>query len=180
ELFSGYNQSRLCSRCALKVYLRKAYDTVEWDFILATLKLFGFAVVFIAWIEECITSVHFSVYLNGDIHGYFAGARGLRQGDPMSPYLFVLVMEVLQMIIQQLIDQDEGFTYHWKCGNMGLFQLCFADDLLLLCHVDVSLVNIFRRRLKMFATLSGLTANPQKSHLIISKAAQANRRPYFA
>ncbi|KAL0439802.1 UNVERIFIED_CONTAM: hypothetical protein Slati_2463200 [Sesamum latifolium] len=94
----------------------------------------------------------------------------------MSPYLFVL------------IDQDEGFTYHWKCGNMGLFQLCFADDLLLLCHADVSLllchadvssVNVFRRGLEMFATLSGLTANPQKSHLIISKAAQANREALF-
>ncbi|KAL0420738.1 UNVERIFIED_CONTAM: hypothetical protein Slati_3096700 [Sesamum latifolium] len=82
ELFSGYNQLRLPPCCALKVDLRKAYDTVEWDFILATLKLFGFPVVFIAWIEECITSAHFSVCLNGDIHGYFTGARGLRQGDP--------------------------------------------------------------------------------------------------
>ncbi|KAL0454000.1 UNVERIFIED_CONTAM: LINE-1 reverse transcriptase [Sesamum latifolium] len=179
ELFSGYNQMRLPPHCALKVDLRKAYDTVEWDFLLATLKLFGFPAVFIDWIEECITSAHFSMYLNGDIHGYFAGARGLRQGDPMSPYLFVLVMEVLQMIIQQFIDQDEGFTYHWKCGNMGLFQLCFADDLLLLCHADVPLVNVFRRGLEMFATLSGLIANPQKSHLIISKAAQANRDALF-
>ncbi|KAK4384626.1 hypothetical protein Sango_3042000 [Sesamum angolense] len=106
ELFSGYNQCRLPPRCALKVDLRKAYDTVEWDFLFATLRLFGFPAVFI------------------------------RQGDPMSPYLFVLVMEVLQMILQQFIDQDGQFLYHWRCTELKLFQLSFADDLLL-CKADV-------------------------------------------
>ncbi|KAL0290050.1 UNVERIFIED_CONTAM: Retrovirus-related Pol polyprotein from type-2 retrotransposable element R2DM, partial [Sesamum radiatum] len=137
ELFSGYNQCRLPPRCALKVDLRKAYDTVEWDFLFATLRLFGFPAVFIRWIEECVTSAHYSVVVNGGVHGFFAGARGLRQGDPMSPYLFVLVMEVLQMILQQFIDQDGQFLYHWRCTELKLFQLSFADDLLLLCKADV-------------------------------------------
>ncbi|KAL0340158.1 UNVERIFIED_CONTAM: Transposon TX1 uncharacterized protein [Sesamum radiatum] len=93
ELFSGYNQCRLPPRCALKVDLRKAYDTMEWDFLLATLQLFGFPPTFNRWIEECVTSPHFSLYLNGEVHGFFAGARGLREGNPLFPYLFVLVME---------------------------------------------------------------------------------------
>ncbi|KAK4384120.1 Retrovirus-related Pol polyprotein from type-2 retrotransposable element R2DM [Sesamum angolense] len=93
--------------------------------------------LFSGWIEDCVTSAHYSVVMNGGVHGFFAGARGLRQGDPMSPYLFVLVMEVLHMILQQLIEQDGEFQYHWRCKDLNLFQLSFADDLLLFCKADV-------------------------------------------
>ncbi|KAL0355799.1 UNVERIFIED_CONTAM: Retrovirus-related Pol polyprotein from type-2 retrotransposable element R2DM [Sesamum radiatum] len=106
ELFYGYNQQHLPPRCALKVDLWKAYDIVEWDFLSAVLTFFGFPPRFITWIEECVTTPSFSVCLNGSPHGYFRGARGLRQGDPMSPFLFVLVMEALTLILHQLIDQD--------------------------------------------------------------------------
>ncbi|KAL0313714.1 UNVERIFIED_CONTAM: Retrovirus-related Pol polyprotein from type-2 retrotransposable element R2DM [Sesamum calycinum] len=150
---------------------QNAFVPVEWDFLFATLRLFGFPAVFIRWIEECVTSAHYSVVVNGGVHGFFAGARGLRQGDPMSPYLFVLVMEVLQMILQQFIDQDGQFLYHWRCTELKLFQLSFADDLLLLCKADVQSVSLFRGGLDLFASLSGLHTNPQKSQLIISKAA---------
>ncbi|KAK4384534.1 putative ribonuclease H protein [Sesamum angolense] len=121
EMFTGYNRQGLPKRCALKVDLRKAYDTVEWDFLIAALQLFGFPDTFIGWIEECVTTPMFSVCINGNPHGFFKGARGLRQGDPMSPFLFVLVMEVLQLMMQQLIDQNEGFSYHWRCKELGLF-----------------------------------------------------------
>ncbi|KAL0297907.1 UNVERIFIED_CONTAM: putative ribonuclease H protein [Sesamum calycinum] len=175
EMFSGYNRQGLPMRCALKVDLRKAYDTVEWDFLSAVLHLFGFPDIFIGWIEECVSTPMFSVCINGNPHGFFKGSRGLRQGDPMSPFLFVLIMEVLQLMLQQLIDQNEGFSFHWRCKEIGLFQLCFADDLLLFCKADVVSVQILRHGLDEFAKLSGLHANPQKSQLILSRSAQAMR-----
>ncbi|KAL2252866.1 UNVERIFIED_CONTAM: hypothetical protein Sindi_0081300 [Sesamum indicum] len=172
ELFTGYNQARLPPRCALKVDIRKAYDTVEWDFLLAVLQLFGFPPTFTRWIEECVTTTSFSIGLNGNPHGFFTGARGLRQGDPLSPYLFVLVMEVLHMGFLQLIEQDGQFKYHWKCEPAKVFQLGFADDLLLFSRADLASINVLKMGLDRFAEWSGLRLNVQKSHVIISRSAQ--------
>ncbi|KAL2226578.1 UNVERIFIED_CONTAM: putative ribonuclease H protein [Sesamum indicum] len=175
ELFSGYNQSRLPPRCALKVDIRKAYNSVEWDFLVAVLELFVFPPTFIRWIEECVTTPSFSVGLNGKPHGFFSGARGLRQGDPLSPYLFVLVMEVLHLGYLQMIDQDGLFSFHWKCDSAWIFQLGFADDLLLFCRTDMDSIEVLKRGLNRFAVWSGLRLNVQKSHLIISRSAQGLR-----
>ncbi|KAL0295346.1 UNVERIFIED_CONTAM: hypothetical protein Sradi_6839900 [Sesamum radiatum] len=128
----------------------------------------------IIWVSGTIYCVDYGVCQHKCVlmaHGFFSGARGLRQGDPMSPFLFVLVMEVLSLITQQIIDQDGGFSYHWRCGDIRLFQLGFADDLLLFSKAETASVLVFKRALTMFADLSGLHANIQKSHLILSRAA---------
>ncbi|KAK4400348.1 hypothetical protein Sango_1140900 [Sesamum angolense] len=124
----------------------------------------------VSWIREVI-----DLLVSPTQNAFVPRARGLRQGDPMSPYLFVLVMEVLHLILQQFIEQDGGFLYHWRCQELKLFQLCFADDLLLLCKADERSVALFRRALDLFASLSGLHANPHKSQLIISNVANGLR-----
>ncbi|KAL0439727.1 UNVERIFIED_CONTAM: hypothetical protein Slati_2455700 [Sesamum latifolium] len=91
ELFTGYNQQNLPPRCALKVDLRKAYNTVEWDFLMGS-SFFGFPTLFIAWIEECVTTPSFSVCLNGSPHGFFKGARDdlllFSKADERSVHIF--------------------------------------------------------------------------------------------
>ncbi|KAL0287156.1 UNVERIFIED_CONTAM: Retrovirus-related Pol polyprotein from type-2 retrotransposable element R2DM [Sesamum calycinum] len=180
SVITGYNQQNLPKHCALMVDLRKAYDTVEWDFLFASMRLFGFPEVFIQWVEECVTTPTFSVCINGSAHGFFKGARGLRPRDPMPPYLFVLVMEVLRMILQQMIEQETTFRYHWHCAELSLFQLGFADDLLLFCEVHEPSIVVFQRGLELFATLSRLHVNPTKSQLILSKAARYDNTRFLA
>ncbi|KAL0285152.1 UNVERIFIED_CONTAM: Retrovirus-related Pol polyprotein from type-2 retrotransposable element R2DM [Sesamum radiatum] len=176
ELLSGYNQARLPKRCTIKIDIQKAYDSVQWDFLFETLKLFQFPLQFITWIEQCVTTAMFSISLNGCLHGFFAGARGLRQGDPVSPYLFVIVMEILHVLLKLRIQSEEEFRYHWKCSELGIINLCFADDVLIFCAGDLTSVRLISEVLEEFEGLSGLRVNPSKSTIILSKSVQQDRQ----
>ncbi|GKD56770.1 RNA-directed DNA polymerase, eukaryota, reverse transcriptase zinc-binding domain protein, partial [Tanacetum coccineum] len=92
------------NRCAIDI--QKAYDIVSWKFLEDVLKEVGVHQVMINWIMICISTTSFSICINGEVCGYFKGGRGLRQGDPMSLYLFTLVMEVLNMIMIKNIKDD--------------------------------------------------------------------------
>ncbi|KAL0295521.1 UNVERIFIED_CONTAM: hypothetical protein Sangu_3196000, partial [Sesamum angustifolium] len=118
----------------------------------------------------------FSVSLNGSIHGFFKGGRGLRQGDPMSPYLFVLVMEIWNLLLRFRIKEAADFQYHWKCKDIGLINLCFADDVLLFCKAHLPSIMVITDTLNEFAALSGLKVNPAKSQIIFSRAVQQERQ----
>ncbi|GJV80963.1 hypothetical protein Tco_1516833 [Tanacetum coccineum] len=95
ELMHNYHRDQGPPRCAFKVDIQKAYDTVDWKFLSNILNMFGYYKKMVKWIMACVSSASFSLCINGDIHGYFNGKRGLRQGYPISPYLFTLVMEAL-------------------------------------------------------------------------------------
>jgi hypothetical protein len=131
ELVRNYHKDSGQPRCTLKIDLMKAYDFVDWEFLICCLKCFGFPTRFINWIGVCITSPRFYVCINGTMCGYFEGKRGLRQGDPLSPYLFVIAMEVFSKIMVDYTGENSGFKFHPKCANLKLTHLCFADDLLI-------------------------------------------------
>nr|GFC72026.1 hypothetical protein [Tanacetum cinerariifolium] len=76
--------------------------------------------------------------INGSLHGYFEGKRGLRQGHPLSPYLFTLIMEVFTLMLKRRVSETSTFTYHRFCSELDLINLCFADDLFLFAHGDVN------------------------------------------
>ncbi|GJU82334.1 hypothetical protein Tco_1284699 [Tanacetum coccineum] len=162
ELMHNYHLDRGSPRCAFKVDIQKAYDTVDWVFLKEVLHGFGFHNRMISWIMECVGSTSFSISINGVLHGYFKGKRGLRQGDPLSPYLFTLVMEVLTLIIQRRV-RDSDFVYHRYCSKLELVNLCFADDLFLFTHGDVHSATILMEALTEFKLVSGLVPSIPKS-----------------
>ncbi|KAL0288031.1 UNVERIFIED_CONTAM: putative ribonuclease H protein [Sesamum radiatum] len=136
ELFAGYNRQGLPMRCALKVDLRKAYDTVEWDFLSACYKCLDFR-AFIGWVEECVTTPMFSVCINGNPHGFLQGFQGVKTRGSDVPVL---------------VRSDNGGPAVDMTSSSSV--------------KDVASVRVFRHGLAEFAKLSGLHANPQKSQLI--------------
>ncbi|XP_071688890.1 uncharacterized protein [Rutidosis leptorrhynchoides] len=158
----SYHLSNGPPRCAFKVDIQKAYDTVEWSFLESNLVRFGFHQTMIRWIMKCVTTVSYSININGDLHGYFKGKRGLRQGDPMSPYLFTLVMEVLTLLLVRNACLSD-FRYHPNCEEHEIINLCFADDLFIFSHADYNSVQIINAALEQFKDWSGLVPSMPKS-----------------
>ncbi|XP_021993278.1 uncharacterized protein LOC110890014 [Helianthus annuus] len=115
------------------------------------------------WVMSCVTSTSYSISINGEIHGYFKGQRGLRQGDPISPYLFTLVMEVLTSILQHAAANHNTFRFHNNCQRQKIINLCFADDLFLFARANFESVKIIMESLNSFRDMSGLIPSLSKS-----------------
>lgn len=175
ELFKNYHRHKGLPRCAFKVDVKKAYDSVNWDFLIDLLHIFGFPVQLIKWIKECVTTPSYSINVNGETHGFFSGQKGLRQGDPLSPYLFTLVMQALSLIIKRRIEQDGRFNYHPKCEELGISHLYFADDLFLFSAGDPWSVQILKDSLDEFGSVSGLWPNEGKSNVFFCKVSRDNQ-----
>ena len=167
ELMRGYHRGDGAARCALKVDIQKAYDSVEWSFVEQVLVAMNFPAQMIKWIMVCVTTPYYSISLNGYLEGYFKGEKGLRQGDPISPYIFILIMEAFSNVLEEYTSQ-QGFVYHPKCEHLGITHLIFADDLFLLCGANCESLNLIRDALKEFGDISGPRPNLQKSHMFVT------------
>ncbi|MDQ9786260.1 reverse transcriptase domain-containing protein, partial [Serratia marcescens] len=84
NLLIGYKRKTLSPRVAFKIDIRKAFDSIRWETIREFLSATGFPNLFIEWIMQCVSTPHFIVSINGVHNGFFKGARGVRQGDPLS------------------------------------------------------------------------------------------------
>jgi hypothetical protein len=116
---------------AVKLDMEKAFDSMEWGFLLEIMKLLGFSSIWINWIYQCISTSSFSILLDGSPFGFFKPSQGLRQGDPLSPFLFILGSEVLSRLF--LKEEQLGNLHGIKIARNSppISHLLFADDIII-------------------------------------------------
>uniref|UniRef100_A0A2N9ET81 Reverse transcriptase domain-containing protein n=2 Tax=Fagus sylvatica TaxID=28930 RepID=A0A2N9ET81_FAGSY len=153
----------------MKLDFNKAYDRMEWSFLEAVLIAFGFSGKTVRLIMQCVSTVQFTLLLNGGICSNFCPFRGLRQGDPLSPYLFIMGSEVLMRLINREIQQ--GSLMGVKIGNTAppISKLCYADDVILICRARADEVRSLMNCLDTYCAWSGQSISLEKSGVFYSK-----------
>lgn len=141
---------------------------MDWNFVQDTLTGLGLPQHLVRVIMFCITTSSFKLLWNGEKSESFSPLRGLRQGDPLSPYIFVLCLECLGQLIQQVMRGA------WKPIQLliegpQLSHLCFADDLILFAQAELNQANLINHCLQVFCKDSGQKISYEKSSLVVSK-----------
>ncbi|MCH83355.1 putative non-LTR retroelement reverse transcriptase, partial [Trifolium medium] len=150
-----------------KVDFEKAYDSVDWGYLDAVMGKMGFPTLWRKWIKECVCTATASVLVNGSPTDEFPLERGLRQGDPLSPFLFLLAAEGLHVLMEAMVERNLFTGY--SVGDItpvSVSHLQFADDTLLLGSKSWANVRALRAVLVLFESMSGLRVNFNKSLLV--------------
>nr|ABD28670.2 RNA-directed DNA polymerase (Reverse transcriptase) [Medicago truncatula] len=150
---------------ALKIDVTKAFDTLNWDFLLLVLKTFGFNELFCNWIKTILHSSKMFISMNGAQHGFFNCNRGVRQGDPLSPLLFCIVEEVLSRSISILADKGLIDLIAASRNNCLPFHCFYVDDLMVFCKAKMSSLIVLKSLFTRYADCSGQIMNIRKSFI---------------
>ncbi|GKA76688.1 RNA-directed DNA polymerase, eukaryota, reverse transcriptase zinc-binding domain protein [Tanacetum coccineum] len=148
-----------------KVDFEKAYDSVRWDFLDDILVKFGFGIKWRGWIQNCLNSSKGSILVNGSPTEEFQFYKGLKQGDPLSPFLFILVMESLHISFQRVVDVGM-FTGIKLSSSLNISHLFYADDAIFLGQWNDSNIDTLVHVMECFYRVSGLRINLCKSKIM--------------
>lgn len=134
--------------------MSKAYDRVEWTYLEKIIEKLGFTERWRSLTMQCITSVTYAIRINGSLRGHIIPSRGIRQRDPLSPYLFLLCAEGLSSLIKDAINlrKMEGITI---CrGGPKLSHQFFEDDILIFCKASLKECDSLQRILALYEKTS--------------------------
>ena len=153
---------------SLKLDMSKAYDRIEWKYLEEVMKQMGFSPKWIQLLMFCVTTVSFSVLVNGEPKGPIQPTRGLRQGDPISPYLFLLCIKGLITLLNKTNVQHQIKGFQVCRGAPKLNHLLFADDSILFCRANMQSCLVLQHRLDIYEKASGQKVNREKTSMVFS------------
>ena len=160
---------------AIKFDVRKAFDTLDWGFLLRVLKAFGFSSLFVLWIKAILESAHLSVLINGSVEGFFQCSRGVRQGDPLSPLLFCLAEEVLSRGLSNLVEEQKIDLMATPLGIVPPSHVLFADDIMVFMRATKRSLRNLMKFMEEYGLNSGQRVNKAKSLVFLGNHAYRHR-----
>ncbi|XP_073129053.1 uncharacterized protein [Henckelia pumila] len=178
ELTHSLNLPARGGNVILKLDMAKAYDRVQWSFLLDALRRFGFSEQVVRMVRACISFCKFSVNVNGTPAGFFASSRGLRQGDPLSPLLFVLRAEYLSRGLDRLFLQHFDMRY-WSGCDLQISHLAYADDVIIFANGGSRGLQRLKDFLAHYENCSGQLVNVAKSAMSFPPGWMARRRSHL-
>jgi hypothetical protein len=154
---------------ALKFDISKACDKIDWDYFRGIMAKMGFCSQWIKWIMMCVETTDYSILVNANVAGPITPSRGLRQGDPLPPYLFIICAEGLSALIRQA--EARGDIHSVKiCQNAPIVShLLFADDCFLFFRANIAEAEVMKNILATYEAASGQSINFQKSEFFCSR-----------
>ena len=155
ELVSDIGKSSRGGNVVLKLDMMKAYDRVSWSFLLQVLRRFRFSETWIDAVWRLVSNVWFSVLINGVPQGFFRSSRGLRQGDPLSPALFVIGAEALSRALNAMVERRQFHPYKVPIGCPVVTHLAFVDDVVIFTSGLKSSLQLLVRILEDYCAVSG-------------------------
>ncbi|KAF7826534.1 uncharacterized protein G2W53_017698 [Senna tora] len=141
--------------CAYKLDIHKAYDKISWDFLEAVLIKMGFPDNIIQIIMQIVSTVSYTSMLNGQYVGFFQPQRGVRQGDPLSPYIFLLCSNILSGMLNKLEKEKKLQGIPFGRGDPAITHLMYADDTILFFKARMEECSMVKQLLDSYAMLAG-------------------------
>lgn len=166
------NTKTYAGNTAVKFNIKKAFDTLDWCFLLTTLRAFYFCETFVLWVHEILRSTRFSIKINSALYGFFQCVRGVRQGDPLSLLLFVITEDVLSKAINRLIHRGIIHPISSPRGQIADSHAFYVDDLIMFYKAEMSELRALMDLFEPYGEISGQQISTEKCSIFLASISQ--------
>lgn len=161
---------------ALKIDLSKAYDHLSWNFSELVLQKTGFSQPWINIIMQCVSTVTYSILINGAPTVSFRPSQGIRQGDPLSSYLFILCVNILSCMLLDMEGKGLVQGIELRKGEIPITRMFFVDSILIFMKINKQTPGRLKDTLESFCKMSGKNINDGKSTMTVSPNCNVEER----